>query len=180
MHMLLALILVAADQVTKWWARTSFSHGESRELGLGFSFTHVSNTGAAFGLLHDFEMDLGVLVVDGTLLLGLLSAIVSVLLTWYIVSRGSSIPPLARLALVLVLGGAVGNMIDRIWLGHVIDFIHFQSGDFNFPVFNLADTFVVVGGALLFLTSLGEGGRKEDDRKLVEPGFFRGLDRNDP
>ena len=57
---------------------------------------------------------------------------------------------------MLVLAGAAGNMIDRLALGYVIDFIHFRWGSFDFPVFNLADSFVVIGGALLFLSGIFE------------------------
>lgn len=180
MYLLLAVLLVAADQATKWWARTSFSGGGAQEVGLGFSFTYVSNTGVAFGLLRDLDLGIGALRVDGTLLLGLLSAIVALLLALYLLKRGPVVPPLPRFALALVLAGALGNMIDRLLLGFVVDFIHFRSGNFDFPVFNLADSFVVIGGALLFLGGLsGEATESDENRSLTEPEFFRKLDRKD-
>lgn len=183
MHLLLAALLVAADQASKLWARTSFSE-ETLQLGLGFSFTYVRNTGAAFGLLRDLNVALGPLLLDGTLLLGLLSAAVALVLIWYLLRRGAAIPPVTRFALTLVLAGAVGNMIDRLLLGFVVDFIHFHRGEFDFPVFNLADTFVVAGGALLFIGGLVDGDSRRDEesdegRVLTEPEFFAGLDRED-
>jgi signal peptidase II len=180
MYLLFAALLVAADQATKLWARNAFADGGAQTIGLGFSFTYVSNTGAAFGLLRDINLPLGPLVVDGTLLLGLLSAAVAVLLVWYLARRGAAIPPLPRFALALVLAGAVGNMIDRLALGYVVDFIHFRSGSFDFPVFNLADSLVVIGGALLFLSGLTGGASERDrGRRLAEPDFFSRLDRSD-
>ncbi|MEX2534930.1 MAG: signal peptidase II [Trueperaceae bacterium] len=180
MYLLLAGLLIAADQASKWWATNSFSGGGALELGLAFRLIYIRNTGAAFGLLRDLNLRLGPVVVDGTLLLGLLSAAVSLMLLWYLMRRGSSIPALPRFALTLVLAGAAGNMIDRLLWGFVIDFIHFRSGSFDFPVFNLADSFVVVGGALLFLSSLIEDRFKKSERRtLAEPEFFGRLDHND-
>jgi signal peptidase II len=179
MYLLLAALLVAADQATKLWARNAFSGGGAQEIGLGFSFTYVSNTGAAFGLLRDVNLPLGSLIVDGTLLLGLLSAAVALLLVWYLARRGPAMPALPRFALAMVLAGAVGNMIDRLLLGFVVDFVHFRSGSFDFPVFNLADVFVVAGGALLFLSGLGGGAGRDEGRRLAEPDFFGRLDQND-
>lgn len=179
MYLLLAALLVAADQATKFWARNNFAE-ESLEVGLGFSFTYVRNTGAAFGLLRDLDVALGSLLLDGTLLLGLLSAAVALVLIWYLLRRGAVNSPLTRFAVALVLAGALGNMVDRLLLGFVVDFIHFRRGDFDFPVFNLADSFVVVGGALLFLAGLVDGRSERDEaRTLTEPEFFRGLDRED-
>lgn len=180
MYLLLAALLVAADQASKWWATSSFAGGGALELGLGFRLTYIRNTGAAFGLLRDINLQIATVTLDGTLLLGLLSAAVSLVLVWYLSSRSDSLHPLPRLALALILAGAVGNMIDRLLLGYVVDFIHFRTGNFDFPVFNLADSFVVVGGALLFLSSIFEGRRERSARRaLSEPEFFRGLDHSD-
>lgn len=179
MYLLLAALLIAADQTSKWWVSQSFSGGSSIELGLGFQLTFVRNTGAAFGLLRDLHLQIGRFTLDGTLLLGLLSATVAAILIWYLLRRGPAVPHVSRLALALVLAGAIGNMIDRLLLGYVVDFIHFRSGSFDFPVFNLADTFVVTGGILLFLAGLfGSGAPRDEERELAEPEFFRRLDHD--
>jgi len=126
-------------------------------LGLGFNFTFVRNTGAAFGIFRNVQVPFLGFTIDGTFLLGMLSAIVSLVLLIYLLRNGRHLLFLPRFSLTLVLAGAVGNMIDRFALGYVIDFIHFRVGWFDFPVFNLADTFVVVGGILLFASGLFEG-----------------------
>ncbi|HEX7003980.1 MAG TPA: signal peptidase II [Trueperaceae bacterium] len=180
MYLLLAALLIAADQLSKWWATSSFAGGGALELGWGFRLTYIRNTGAAFGLLRDINLQVAGVNVDGTLLLGLLSAAVSLVIVWYLVRRGATLSPLPHVALALILAGALGNMIDRLLLGFVIDFIHFRSGSFDFPVFNLADSFVVIGGILLFLGSLLESRREAEERRaLAEPEFFRGLDGRD-
>jgi signal peptidase II len=179
MYLLFAALLVAIDQLTKIWASEGFSGGGAMELALGFRLTYVSNTGAAFGLLRNLHLQAGSLTIDGTLMLGILSAAVALILLWYLLSRGRAIPPLPRFALTLVFAGALGNMIDRLLLGYVIDFIHFRSGNFDFPVFNLADSYVVIGGALLFISGLFDGSDRGPERSLAEPEFFRGLDRHE-
>lgn len=149
MFLLLSAALIVADQLSKLWVQQTFPlGGPGRYLGLGFYFTYVKNTGAAFGILQ-----------DGTLVLGLLSALVSVLIVVYLLRRGPRLGALQRTALSLILAGALGNMIDRFRLGYVIDFIHFNVPGFSFPVFNLADSCVVVGAGLLLIASALGGPR---------------------
>ncbi len=157
MTLLLAAALVGLDQLSKALIVQNLRLGEEIPLALGFSITHSRNTGAAFGMLRDLSLPLGPLVVDGTFLLGLLSAAVSLGLVVYLVANRGRLPALTATALALVLAGAAGNMIDRFRLGYVIDFIHFQAGSFDFPVFNVADSCVVIGAALLVLASLRDG-----------------------
>ena len=154
MTLLAAAVLVVLDQAIKLWAEAAFAAGESLRLGLGFSLTYVRNPGAAFGMLRSLDLTAGPISVDGTFLLGLLSLAVSVWLTLHLLRHGREYRPPYRTALTMVLGGAVGNMIDRFRLGYVIDFVHFRVGWFDFPVFNLADVLVVVGASLLVLLTL--------------------------
>ena len=143
MFVLVAALLIAADQLTKWWASTTFPlNGVGQYVGLGFYFTFVKNTGAAFGILQ-----------SNTLVLGILSAVVSVIIFFYLLRNARQLPLLQRAALTLILAGAIGNMLDRFRLGYVIDFIHFNIPSFSFPVFNVADSCVVVGAGLLLITS---------------------------
>ncbi len=128
--------------------------GASTPLGLGFNLTHSRNSGAAFGLLRDVRIALGTFVIDGTFLLGLLSAAVALGLAIYLLANGRLLSTLTKTALGLVLAGAVGNMIDRFRLGYVVDFIHFKVGSFDFPIFNVADSCVVIGAGLLIIASL--------------------------
>jgi signal peptidase II len=161
MFLFLAAALIVVDQLTKYWASQSFSAGGSLPLGLGFSFTYIQNTGAAFGAFRGLSVQLGSLSIDGTLLLGILSALVTAGLLVYLVRGGRKMPGLLRLALSLVLAGAAGNMIDRLLHGFVIDFIHFRQGSFDFPVFNVADACVVIGAGLLLIQGfMGEDAGK--------------------
>ncbi len=153
MAILVAALLVGLDQLTKYLVVNNMQLGESIPLGLGFALTHSRNTGAAFGLLRDLNVPLGGLTIDGTFLLGLLSAAVTLGLIIYLLRNGGRLGALTGTALGLVLAGAAGNMIDRFRLGYVVDFIHFRVGWFDFPVFNVADSCVVIGAALLVLAS---------------------------
>lgn len=163
MFMLLAAALIALDQFTKYWAAQSFAAGQSLTLGLGFSFTYVQNTGAAFGIFRGLSFQIGSFTVDGTLLLGVLSAAVTLGLAIYLLRSGRQQGLLLRLALTLVLAGAAGNMIDRFLHRYVIDFIHFRQGSFDFPVFNVADACVVIGAGLLLI----QGFLHDDTDKLL-------------
>lgn len=160
MAIFLAALLVGLDQLTKLLVVNGLTLGESVPLALGFSITHSRNTGAAFGLLRDLHVPLGPISIDMTFLLGLLSAAVTVGLVVYLLRNGARLSVLAATALGLVLAGAAGNMIDRFRLGYVIDFIHFKVGWFDFPVFNVADSCVVIGAALLVLASFLSGSRE--------------------
>ncbi|MDE0528168.1 MAG: signal peptidase II [Truepera sp.] len=155
MYLLLAAVLIAADQLSKLWVKSRLPlGGEGLELGFGFSLTYIRNTGAAFGTLRDLSLTLGGITLDGTRLLGLLSASVTLVLLIFLLTRAHRLGALQVIALTLILSGAAGNMIDRLRLGFVVDFVHFQVGRFDFPVFNLADSCVVIGAALWILHEL--------------------------
>lgn len=188
MFLVYAFALVAADQLSKLWVVHTLPLGsEGVSLVLGFDLTYIRNTGAAFGILRDLSLPLGFVILDGTLLLGLLSLLVTVLLTVYMYRNIGRLSALTMASLTLILAGAAGNMIDRLRLGYVVDFIHFQVGNFDFAVFNIADSCVVIGAALLLLGSLFggrsqaetvEATRRSDraDKALSEPDFFQNLD----
>lgn len=150
-----AAVLVALDQATKAWIVATVPLGvREHSLGLGFHITHTRNSGAAFGMLRDLQWVLGPVLIDATVLLGLLNLVVSAVLVAYLLTRGERLDALTRAALALVLAGAAGNMIDRLRLGYVVDFIDFQVGSFDFAVFNVADSCIVIGAGLLILSGL--------------------------
>ena len=155
MMFVLAAAMVAVDQLSKFWVTRNLPL-DGTEIGLipGLAILHTRNNGAAFGMLRDLELRLGQLVIDGTFMLGILSAIVAVAIASYLWRDGKRISALSGAALALVLAGALGNMIDRLRLGYVVDFIYLRSGNFDFPVFNIADSCVVVGAALLMIGGL--------------------------
>ena len=107
------------------------------------------------------------------------------MLVIYLLRNGRNLATLPSVALVLILAGAVGNMLDRLRLGHVVDFLHFQVSNFDFPVFNVADSCVVIGASLLLLGSF-LGGREasppspanpvHEEPGMDEPDFFGTID----
>ena len=124
-----AVTVVALDQLTKAIVRARLDVGESWPEGGTVNLTHVRNTGAAFGLLQGETTFLILTTLFGLGAIALYYAMPPV--------RHSLLGP----ALGLVLGGATGNLIDRVRMGHVTDFIHFP----NYPNFNIADSAITVG-----------------------------------
>ncbi len=140
--LVVALLVVAADQLSKLWIRLNFAVGQSLpETGYP-RITHVRNTGAAFGLFQNHTSALTIVSVVGAVLVLVFA------LTLYHRAPFLDRRP-GKVALSLILGGTVGNLIDRIRLGYVTDFI-----DAGFwPAFNIADSAVVIG-TILFALSL--------------------------
>ena len=139
---LTALIIVVGDQLSKLWIRNNLAVGQSLPEGGFLRLTHINNTGAAFGLFQGQTLPLIVIAVGG----------VAVLL-FYAFLFYRRFPLLDNWSvwtcLGLVLGGTIGNLIDRLRFGYVTDFV-----DFGFwPAFNLADSAIVVG-VIIFACSL--------------------------
>jgi signal peptidase II len=137
----LALLLVAgaaiaADQITKQIVTSALPLGDEVEIAGPFSIHHVQNSGIAFGL---FSRATAVVIVVTTLAVALMLGFFA---------RSAQRHSLLPVALGLVLGGSVANLLDRVRLGYVTDFLDFD----RWPAFNLADTFIVVGVALLFFS----------------------------
>lgn len=142
-------VALASDQATKYWIQTHLEiFGRIDVIPGFFAITHVRNTGAAFGLLRDFPE---------TFRLPFFFA-VSMLAILLVISFYRRLAPgdrLSGVALGLVFGGAVGNLIDRIAYGEVIDFLQFRLWrSFTWPDFNFADSWIVIGVALLFVELL--------------------------
>ena len=138
---LTALLVVVADQLSKMWI-SSYSENELIFKAGFFRITHVQNTGAAFGLFQDQSFILTIVALVGIIIL-----LVYALLIYRRFPFAGNI--LGRLTLGLVLGGTVGNLIDRLRLGYVTDFI----GVGIWPSFNIADSAVVIG-VIIFACSL--------------------------
>lgn len=139
----LSLIIVLLDQWTKWLASAKLDYGQPLELFSFFSFTLWHNTGAAFSFLSDAGgWQRGFFAT--------VSALVSVVLVvWmYRLPREQK---LLMLALALILGGAVGNLYDRVALGYVVDFIDVYYKNYHFPAFNIADSAISVGAGIMLL-----------------------------
>ena len=141
----LALAVIVIDHLTKWWVSATLDYQEFIPVLPFFSLVRVHNTGAAFSFLADaggwqrwFFIAVG---------------IVATVIIVRLLKRHDRDPRLA-FPLALVLGGALGNVIDRVVLGHVVDFLYFHYRSFAWPAFNVADSAITVGAALLIWDSL--------------------------
>jgi len=147
-YLLLIAAVVGLDQLTKALVVRSIGLHDYVPLVDGLaSLSHVRNHGAAFGLLSDWNLPYQ------SLLLSVLSLTALAAIATYFVR----LPPTARLprlALALVLGGAIGNVIDRLRLGYVVDFVHVYWREYQWPDFNVADSAITVGVALLVIEIL--------------------------
>ncbi|MEH1910020.1 signal peptidase II [Nostoc sp.] len=136
-----AFIAFFLDQITKYWVVQTFSLGQTLPLLPGiFHFTYVTNTGAAFSLLSGKVEWLRWLSLGVSLVLVVLALFGPTLNLWDQLGYG------------LILGGAMGNGIDRFVLGYVVDFLDFRL--INFAVFNVADSFISIGIVCLLIASL--------------------------
>nr|WP_312576008.1 signal peptidase II [Sedimentibacter sp.] len=138
------LFSVIFDQVTKIWAVSALKGGSSIKIIDDFlRFSYVENRGAAFGILQNQIWFFVIITLVMIIVLG------------YMFFKYKNITNLSKLSLVLIAGGAIGNFIDRIIRGYVVDFIDVKFGNFyDFPVFNIADSFVVCGTVLLIILML--------------------------
>lgn len=145
---IISVIVVALDQWTKIIIHSRFRWGESIPVIPGwFSLTYVRNTGAAFGLLHKAPAAFR----DPFFI------IIPVVALFVILFIMASLPPkqkLSAVALSLIFGGAIGNLIDRLRFGFVVDFLDFFWKEHHWPAFNVADSCIVVGVSLMFILSL--------------------------
>lgn len=150
-----AAFVVVADQLTKLWVVRHFRMYESREIIPGFfHLTYLTNTGAAFGFLAGEQSTLRQLFF-------VVVAMVALLAMGYFFRTLKDRSQLYTVAIGLISGGAVGNLIDRIRLGSVIDFLDFFIGRYHWPAFNVADSAITVGVSLFLLASLLDGKEKE-------------------
>ncbi len=137
LYIVSVLLMVLLDQAVKYWAFTVVKAQATLPVVDGiFHFTYVENRGAAFSL---FER------LDSPWIFAVLAVIVSVMI-FVVLKRGLVQTSLGRLSLVLILSGALGNAVDRITHGFVIDMFDFRF--INFPVFNVADILICTGGVL--------------------------------
>jgi signal peptidase II len=143
--------IVVIDQLTKWVVLERFAPGERRELTEFLNLVLVFNKGAAFSFLADAPGWQTPLLVAFALVAAI---IVSVLIT----RSGGRRMFCAGLA--LILGGALGNVIDRLRFGHVVDFVDLHAGAWHWPAFNVADSAITLGAALLILDGFAHHERR--------------------
>jgi len=140
-----AAIVIAIDQITKYMIVDRMALNDSHAITSFFNVVRWHNTGAAFSFLHDaagwqrwFFVGLG--------------TVAALFIVWMLSRHGAQ--RLFACALALILGGAIGNVIDRLWHGHVVDFIQVHYQRSYFPAFNVADSAITVGAILLILDEL--------------------------
>ncbi|MFB3815782.1 MAG: signal peptidase II [Terriglobales bacterium] len=142
-HFLVAAAIVLLDQFSKWLVSSHIALHDSIVVIPGFfRLTHVQNRGAAFGLFDDVPggWKIGVLI-----LFSVVAMVVVTALLW----KNSHAMNATGVGLALVLGGAMGNLWDRVVVHHVVDFLDFYLGTYHWPAFNIADSAIVVGALLL-------------------------------
>ncbi len=144
---IIAAVVIAIDQLTKAWVLRTWSVPNSGDIPIiagWLALTYVQNTGVAFGLFGGMPQ-----------LFTITSIVIVVLAVWFYLRHVPEERGWMALSLGLIVGGAIGNVIDRVRFGYVIDFIKTLDG--RFPVFNVADSCIVVGvGIMLLLLSLSE------------------------
>ena len=149
----IALAVVALDQIVKAIIRRQIALNESITVIPGFfDLTRVHNTGTAFGFMNSTDFPFKTVIL-ACVAIGALAA-----LAMY----AATLPAdqwLARIGLALILGGAAGNLIDRITEGYVVDFVDLYWSGWHFWAFNVADAAITVGVALMILDLLGAGSR---------------------
>ena len=157
-----ALLLTAADQASKSWAVRNLPLFEPREVVPGFlGLVHVRNTGVAFSLLANLDPRW----VHPMLILATLLAMAAVVAyIWHLPGKGVS-----PYGLGLILGGAIGNLIDRARLGYVVDFVDLHWRTHHWPTFNVADIGISVGVALL-VADMIFWSREQSDAPRPSPG----------
>ena len=153
--LILALVVLVLDIATKRWVESVLFHGQQIPLTGFFNLVLTYNAGAAFSFLSDasgWQRWFFSAIAAGA------SALIIYLL------RKHAAEKMFCIALSLILGGALGNLWDRITLGHVVDFLDFYISNYHWPAFNVADSAIFLGAMLLILDSFR---RKEPDAKKL-------------
>jgi signal peptidase II len=144
-YLVISLLVLALDAWTKWLVSSHISPHESISLIPNlFELVHVRNTGAAFGIGANSGSQLVPLLLNGGALAVFLTVVVYAI-------RTAVTDRVLQVGLHLILGGAIGNLLDRFRLGYVVDFLDVYIRDHHWPAFNVADSAICIGIALLFL-----------------------------
>mgnify|MGYP000862953726 FL=1 len=139
---LMTILIIVLDQVSKY-AAAKYLKGGSPHIIIKnfFQLYYVENYGAAFGILQNRKV-----------FFIIITSIVIISITFFLFRCSYSLNKLMKVSLCMLMGGAIGNLIDRIRLGYVVDFISIRFGKgYDFPVFNVADMFVVTGTILIMI-----------------------------
>ena len=147
-YFVVSLAVLVLDQWTKGLITRAFEVHQSRSVVAGFfDLTYVRNSGAAFGLFASVDSSIKAIVLNSV------AVLVFLVVSAYAL-RSSHRSVRLQLGFALILGGAVGNLLDRVRFGYVVDFLDFAVSGHHWPAFNVADSAICVGVALLFLDML--------------------------
>ena len=148
----LSIVVLAVDQLSKWAALAGLSYAHPVEVLPFFDLTLLYNTGAAFSFLadHDGWQRWFFVFLAGVITAALLAWLVFVAIRDWRVKAG----------ITAVIGGAIGNVIDRVAYGHVVDFLDFHVAGWHWPAFNIADAAITIGVALIIWAELRPAGRE--------------------
>ena len=146
LYLLAIVVLVSIDQFSKYLITQNLFDGvkEIKLIDNFFYITNVKNYGAGFSILQNQRIFL------------IIITIIAIIFVAYLLIKSKNSESLNRVCYILIIGGAIGNLIDRITLGYVVDFLDFYIFGYDFPVFNLADCFLTVGCFLLIISILLE------------------------
>jgi signal peptidase II len=154
-YFLVSLAVLVVDQWTKGIVTRVFDVHQSRSvIGGLFDLTYVRNSGAAFGLFASVDSSIKAIVLNSV------AVLVFLVVSAYAL-RSSHKSVRLQVGFALILGGAVGNLLDRVRFGYVVDFLDFSVSGHHWPAFNVADSAICIGVALLFLDML----RNEEDSR---------------
>ena len=148
-----AFVVLLLDQITKHWVSASLTYGDPVVFTPFFNFTLLHNPGAAFSFLSEAG---GWQRWFFTAVAALVSVVIVIWIARVAQRRWEA------LALALILGGAIGNLYDRVLLGHVVDFIVVHYKEYYWPAFNIADSAITVGAALLIIDMLFHKDKRHD------------------
>jgi signal peptidase II len=145
LYSIFIIFWILLDQWTKYFVRQHFHLGESVSVIQNFfSFTYVRNPGAAFGMgahAHDLIRTIFFLIIP----------VIACFWLVYLIFQSHKDSKLSSLSYALILGGAIGNLIDRFYLNYVVDFLDFFYQSYHFPAFNISDSCITVGGILILI-----------------------------
>ena len=142
-YLFVIFFLGGLDQLSKAYIAEIFDLGQSLKIiDKFFYITHVRNDGAGFSILK------------GQMTFFIIITIIAFILLFYLLIKSDTL--ISKLSYLLMIGGALGNFIDRIRFGYVVDFLDFKIFGYNFPVFNLADSFLTIGVGIMLLSILME------------------------
>ena len=148
LYLLTIVVLVTADQFSKFLIVKNFVENEKIVLIKNFfNITYIKNYGAGFSILQNQTIFLVVVTIAA---IGFVT---------YLLIKSKNNEAFNRICYLLIIGGAIGNLIDRLTLGYVIDFLDFYIFGYDFPVFNIADSFLTIGCILLIISILLESKR---------------------